>query len=165
MVFDPVRFRFSENMWLHARAWRVIVSTALLAIAVGGATDELCPKILVTFYSGSASQYTAKLAAEVAAGASDAGATVTLLRTNETSCADLEAADGIALGSPVYWAGLSSEAKRFLEDIQNVCFGWPVTQLTNKAGGAFATAGQVGMLRYIRVVWFNPVQSSHANHV
>jgi NAD(P)H dehydrogenase (quinone) len=97
----------------------------------------------VTFVSESENQWTALLASEVATGAADAGGIVRLSRTNETSCDDLLWADGIALGTPVTWGGMSSTAKAFLEDVQTACFGWPVTQLLNKVGVAFATGGQL----------------------
>ena len=106
-------------------------------------SDPGGPNILVTFVSESASQWTALMASEVVQGVTDAGGTVRFSRTNETSCDDLEWADGIALGSPVTWGGLSSTAKLFLENVQNVCFDWPVTQLLNKVGVAFATGGQL----------------------
>ena len=93
--------------------------------------------------SESENQWTALLASEVATGAADAGGIVRLSRTNETSCDDLLWADGIALGTPVTWGGMSSTAKAFLEDVQTACFGWPVTQLLNKVGVAFATGGQL----------------------
>jgi NAD(P)H dehydrogenase (quinone) len=129
-----------------------IMLLLLSAVVLMGATDirteeddatATCPQILVTYYSFSVDQWTSKLASEVATGATDAGANVRLRRTNETSCDDMLWADGIALGSPVYWAGLSSQAKAFLEAVQSDCFGWPVTQLLNKVGGAFATGGQL----------------------
>ena len=63
-----------------------------------------CPNVLVTFYSASSAQWTAKMALAVSAGAASSGANVRLLRTNETTCDDLLWADGVALGSPVYWA-------------------------------------------------------------
>lgn len=106
-----------------------------------GALDASCPNVLVAYYSASSAQWTAKLANAVAAGAAGAGANVRLLRTNETACGDLLWADGIALGSPVYWATVSSQAKLFLEQLQTDCFGWPVTKLRNKVGAAFATGG------------------------
>ena len=77
----------------------------------------------------------------IAASAQSHGGNVTLARTNETSCADLVAADAIALGSPVYWGGLSAQAKSFLDNIQTTCFGWPMSQMQNKVGAAFATGG------------------------
>ena len=117
----------------------------------------------------------------IAASAQAHGGNVTLRRTNETSCADLIAADAIALGSPVYWGGLSAQAKSFparrkssvehlilhnesavcctqlrlgsslsltgalrsprQDDIQTDCFGWPMSQMQNKVGAAFATGG------------------------
>ena len=118
----------------------LLIAAALLLRTRGCQSD---PNILVTYVSESADQWTAALASEVATGAEDSGGTVKLSRTNETSCDDLLWADGVALGSPVTWGGLSSTAKVFLEDVQNKCFGWPVVQLLNKVGVAFATGGQV----------------------
>ena len=102
------------------------------------------PNVLITYYSASSFQWTAKLGSAIAASARAHGANVTLSRVNETSCADLTAADAIALGTPTYWAGISAQAKSFIDNIQTNCGFWPPTPnrtLQNKIGAAFATGG------------------------
>eukprot|EP01065_Artemidia_motanka_P047132 TRINITY_DN7307_c0_g3_i1.p2 TRINITY_DN7307_c0_g3~~TRINITY_DN7307_c0_g3_i1.p2 ORF type:complete len:201 (+),score=66.62 TRINITY_DN7307_c0_g3_i1:81-683(+) len=112
----------------------------LAAVATAAAADS-CANVLVTYHSKSSYRWTEKLANEVATGAREYGAPTRLRSVNETTCDDVIWADGIILGSPVYWAMMSTESKAFIEKLQIECFGWPVTQLRNKVGAAFATGG------------------------
>ena len=132
--------------WLVGRMAKATVHVLLVCCVVCGVAavhvdNTTCPNVLVTYFSESEVQWTRKLAQSVAQGAEEAGATTKLLRINETSCNDLLWADAIALGSPVYWATVAAAAKLWLEQIQTVCFGWPVTTLRNKLGAAFCTGG------------------------
>jgi len=96
--------------------------------------------ILVAYDSGT--NWTKALAGWVAEGASSENYTsVRLKRIQEVACDDLTWADGIALGSPVYWAMMSARSKEFLDNVQERCFGWPVKELRFKIGAAFATGG------------------------
>jgi hypothetical protein len=69
------------------------------------------------------------------------GAVPVLRKVNEVSKADLEAADGIVLGCPTYFANIPGEMKAIIDD-----WNWKLkVDFTDKVGGAFATAGgQVG---------------------
>jgi NAD(P)H dehydrogenase (quinone) len=97
--------------------------------------------VLVVFYSFTPGGCTERMAREVANGAAAANASVKVQRVNETSCQDVAEADALIVGSPVHFANPASDIIRFFEDLQNVCFGWPLTALEKKVGGAFADGG------------------------
>ena len=101
------------------------------------------PNVLIVYYSSSASQWTRLLARTIANASTAAGANTTMRRINETTCNDLIQADAIALGSPVYWSSIAGAAKVWLDNIQSNCFGFPMNELRNKVGVAFATGGHV----------------------
>ena len=61
----------------------------------------------------------------------------------DVSCEDLRWFHGIALGSPVYWGTLSGVMKTFLDNVQQRCFGWPVTELRWRVGAAFTTGAHL----------------------
>jgi len=65
------------------------------------------------------------------------GVAVTVKRVQETTQEDLQAADGLALGSPTYFAGIAGEMKVLMDDWN---WKWKV-DFTDKVGGAFATGG------------------------
>lgn len=62
---------------------------------------------------------------------------------DEVTCDDMLWYHGILLGSPVYWGMYSGVLKTFLDNVQQRCFGWPVTELRWKVGGAFCTGAHV----------------------
>lgn len=125
-------------------------SLALIALAPGlvaaqEASREI--RVLVAYYSLSGN--TAKMAAAVAQGAGAVPGTVVLLKkVDEVTVADLEAADGIALGSATYYANIPGEMKVILDR-----WNWKLgVDFTDKAGGAFATGGgQVGGKEHVVV--------------
>ncbi len=132
---------------------------ALMVLAPGlcrsspqGATpvEEAEPRevrVLVVYYSLTGN--TEKMAAEVAKGARGvAGTTVILKKVDEVTKADLEAADGIVLGSATYYANIPGEMKVILDS-----WSWKLeVDFTDKAGGAFATGGgQVGGKEHVIV--------------
>jgi hypothetical protein len=65
------------------------------------------------------------------------GVVAVLKKVSEVSKEDLEAADGIVLGCPTYFANIPGEMKTILDDWN---WKWKV-DFTDKVGGAFATAG------------------------
>jgi len=69
------------------------------------------------------------------------GVTVVLKKVDEVSKQDLEAADGIILGSPTYYANIPGKMKAVIDD-----WSWKMkVDFTDKIGGAFSTGGgQVG---------------------
>ena len=97
--------------------------------------------ILIAYHSRS--NWTKTLASYVQEGALSAGASVEsrLRVVTDVSCADLRWADGIALGTPVYWGTLAAPVKKLIDDVQDKCFGFPVAELEFKVGAAFATGG------------------------
>jgi NAD(P)H dehydrogenase (quinone) len=104
------------------------------------ADDHLSVHILVAYYTRSG--HTEKMAHGVVAGCERVpGVIVTLKPVDQVTKADLEIADGIILGGPVYFANLPGEMKTILDT-----WNWKLkVDFTNKIGGAFATAGgQVG---------------------
>jgi len=65
------------------------------------------------------------------------GVSVRIQRVQETTKEDLQAADGLVLGSPTYFAGVAGEMKMRIDDWN---WKWKV-DFTDKVGGAFATGG------------------------
>jgi NAD(P)H dehydrogenase (quinone) len=72
----------------------------------------------------------------VAEAAANEGAQVSLKEVAEATNDDLVWADGIIIGSPVYFGQPASEIKRFIDDSINVR-----KQLENKVGAAFVSSG------------------------
>ncbi|MBU0701045.1 flavodoxin family protein [bacterium] len=91
-------------------------------------------KILVTYFSQGGN--TEKLAKAVAKGAKDEGCEVSLKAVTEVVNGDLTEADGIIVGSPVYFGSMSAEVKRMFDVSVSVR-----RQLKDKIGAAFTTAG------------------------
>ena len=99
--------------------------TLLAAAACAAATEPEAPertRVLVAWHSET--NRTGALGMMIAAAASEEAA-VKAMPVDQVTCDDLTWADGIALGSPVYWGTLSGGLKTFLDDVQNKCFGWP----------------------------------------
>lgn len=76
------------------------------------------------------------------------GVAATLKKVGEVSKDDLDAADGIILGCPTYFANIPGEMKTIIDD-----WNWKMNvDFTDKVGGAFATAGgQVGGQEHVVV--------------
>lgn len=91
-------------------------------------------QILVSYSSRSGN--TEKLARAVARGAEQAGAQVVCKRASETTKEDLIAADGIILGSPVYFGTVTAEMKDLIDRSVGAR-----RKLRNKVGAAFTTGG------------------------
>ena len=92
--------------------------------------------VLIVYYSLSGN--TEKMARAVAEGVRQIPrATAVLKKAGEVSLDDLKGADGIALGSPTYWANMAAPMKSFIDD-------WWLkyrTTLADKVGGSFAAGG------------------------
>jgi NAD(P)H dehydrogenase (quinone) len=104
-------------------------------------------RVLVAYYSRTGN--TEQMARGVVAGVERVpGVAVSLKKVEEVSPADLEAADGIILGSPTYFGSLPGNLKVVLDD-----WSWKLkVDFTDKAGGAFATGGgQVGGKEFVVV--------------
>lgn len=95
-------------------------------------------RVLVIYHSVTGN--TEKLARAVYEGAgSVANVEAVCQRAEETTNADLAAADAIIIGSPTYFGQMSAEVKRVL-DASNDIYG----QLDGKIGAAFTTTGAAG---------------------
>ncbi len=98
--------------------------------------DAPAVRVLVAYHSRRGN--TEKMAAAVAQGAQRVpGVSVTVKRVQETTKEDLQAADGLVLGSPTYFADIAGEMKVIIDDWN---WKWKV-DFTDKVGGAFATGG------------------------
>ncbi len=91
-------------------------------------------RVLVTYFSQGGN--TEKLAEAVAKGVKDEGCAVSLKAVTEVSNNDLLEADGIIVGSPVYFGSMSAEVKKMFDVSVSIR-----RQLKNKVGAAFTTAG------------------------
>ena len=98
------------------------------------------PRVLVAYYSLTGN--TERMARGVAEGIRRVpGATAVVKQVGEVTKQDLEAADGIILGSPTYYANIPGKMKVVIDD-----WSWKMkVDFTDKIGGAFSTGGgQVG---------------------
>jgi NAD(P)H dehydrogenase (quinone) len=97
------------------------------------AAPAIGPTVLVAYDSRTGA--TEALSAAVEEGArSLEGTRVTRKRVDTVTEADLLAADALILGSPVHNAGVSGEAKAFIDR-------WPFEKMQNKVGAVFVAAG------------------------
>ncbi len=90
--------------------------------------------VLVVYYSRTGN--TQAMAELIADAAGKEGAEVRLKEVADASNDDLVWADGIIIGSPVYFGLPSSEIKKFIDDSISVR-----RQLENKVGAAFVSSG------------------------
>jgi len=94
------------------------------------------PQVLVVFYSRSGN--TEQMARGVIQGVNRVpGVTAVLKKLEETTPADLAAADGLILGCPAYFGDIPGVMKTAMDDWN---WKWKV-DFTDKIGGAFATGG------------------------
>lgn len=98
--------------------------------------DKPAVRVLVAYHSLSGN--TEQMARGVAEGIKRVpGAAAVVKKVEDVTKADLEAADGIVLGCPTYFAGIPGKMKTVIDD-----WSWKMqVDFTDKAGGAFATAG------------------------
>jgi len=82
-------------------------------------------KITIVYWSGTGN--TEMMAKAISEGAQDAGAEVKLLSVDKATVADIENADGIALGCPSMGIEVleESEMEPFIESIENAVTGKP----------------------------------------
>jgi NAD(P)H dehydrogenase (quinone) len=100
------------------------------------APKAAAPQVLVAYYSLTGN--TEKMAAGVAEGIGRvAGVKAVVKRVEEVAKEDLEAADGIVLGGPTYFANIPGKMKAAMDD-----WSWKMkVDFTDKVGGAFSTGG------------------------
>jgi len=105
-----------------------------------GPSRDVSVRILVAYHSRTGN--TEQMARGVVEGTKRVpGVVTTLKKVSEVSKEDLDAADGIILGCPTYFANIPGEMKTVIDD-----WNWKMNvDFTDKVGGAFATSGgQVG---------------------
>jgi NAD(P)H dehydrogenase (quinone) len=110
------------------------------AEAVPRNENRTSPRILVAYYSLTGN--TEQMARGVAAGIGRVpGVTAVVKQVAEVTKQDLEAADGVILGCPTYYANIPGKMKVVIDD-----WSWKMkVDFTDKIGGAFSTGGgQVG---------------------
>ncbi|MCP4629988.1 MAG: flavodoxin family protein [bacterium] len=91
--------------------------------------------VLVLYYSKGGN--TRKLAEAVAEGVGQVDGVEAVLRnTRDVTKDDFVAADGLIVGSPVYFGTMASQLKQVLDEFVGVR-----RKMENKVGAAFATAG------------------------
>ncbi len=78
----------------------------------------------------------------------------------------LIAADGIIFGSPVYFYGMTAQAKAIIDRTFSL-FARPERSLVNKVGGVIVTAGSLGIIDALKDLYFYMVvrQMIPANYV
>jgi len=137
-----------------AVALAFLCSFVLLVMARGDETpppakppENGTAQVLVACYSRTGN--TEQMARGVVEGIrSVPGVVAVLKKVSEVSKEDLQAAEGIILGCPTYFANIPGEMKTILDD-----WNWKLkVDFTDKVGGAFATAGgQVGGQEHVVV--------------
>lgn len=128
---------------------RMAASTVMTVLALGTATrclaedasskkqdDGKAVRVLIVYHSLSGN--TERMAHGVADGVKRvSGAVAIVKKIGEVKKQDLEAADGIVLGSPAYFANIAGKMKLAIDD-----WNWKMkVDFTDKVGGAFATGG------------------------
>jgi NAD(P)H dehydrogenase (quinone) len=121
-------------------------SLALVLLALSGeptgVQDARSTRLLIAYHSESCN--TERLARAVQEGAQRvAGVEVWLRKVGEVDAREILTADGILVGTPVHWAGLSAESKRFLDRLGQVLMEAKVLEREGRTAGAFVTGGAV----------------------
>jgi NAD(P)H dehydrogenase (quinone) len=116
--------------------WSAVFAVSLLCGTVLGAEDRPAARVLVAYHSLHGN--TERLAQGVAAGVQRVpGVVAVVKKVEEVTKEDLEAADGIVLGSPTYFANIAGKMKVVIDD-----WSWKMkVDFTDKVGGAFSTGG------------------------
>jgi NAD(P)H dehydrogenase (quinone) len=119
---------------------RLLLAWLTLATA---AAQQRPVHVLVAYYSQTGN--TEKLAVAIGKGAGAVkGVEVAVKKAAEVKDAEILAADGILVGTPVQWANAATGAKQFLDRVGDVL--WKAkTNGDGKTAGAFCTGGGVAM--------------------
>lgn len=117
-------------------------SAAAIVCATSVAAQERPPvRILVTYYSQTGN--TEKLAQAIGEGAKTVqGVEVTVQKMADVKDQGLATFDGVIVGTPVHWANLSTESRRFLDRLGG---GLAATKVwgEGRTAGVFCTGGAV----------------------
>ncbi|MBI5086738.1 MAG: flavodoxin family protein [Acidobacteria bacterium] len=119
---------------------RILLALVFSLVAVA---QQPPARILVAYHSGTGN--TEKLAVSIRDGAAAVqGVDVTLRKAAEFKYDEITGYDGVVLGTPVHWSGVSVEAKRFLDGIGGAL--WKAkTNGDGRTAGVFCTAGHPSM--------------------
>jgi NAD(P)H dehydrogenase (quinone) len=117
-------------------------SPGCLAAGQSG-TPSIPVKVLIVYHSEQG--HTAALAKGVEEGVKRVPGAVAVLRgAASAKCDELLAADGVIVGSPVYWGNMSGVVKTFFDRLTTDCHILPPTfAMRDKLGAAFVTGGEV----------------------
>ena len=110
---------------------------ALCATAIAAHGQDV--SVLVAYYSQTGNTET--MAEVLAEGARSEGADVSVKRIGDVTQADLEAANAVALGSPVHMGDVAVEVRKALVDWAYGLGFWRSRGLMNKPCAVFATGG------------------------
>jgi NAD(P)H dehydrogenase (quinone) len=128
------------------KGFGVLATAAVLLSSHGSIADAADPQVIVLVTYHSATGNTEKMAQGVAEGAKTvSGTTVVLKRVGDVTSSDLVSSDAVIVGSPVYFANMSSEVKTFLDNwgLQSKFDLFRERKMRNKVGGAFATGAAI----------------------
>jgi len=99
-------------------------------------------RILIAYHSETGNTET--LAKSVREGmARVAGVEVMVRKTSDASAEDILRADGIVLGTPVYWQDMSAEARRFVERVGEALSKAGKELGEGRTAGVFCTGGAI----------------------
>ncbi len=115
---------------------------ALMTPAASSAAEAGKATILVAYYSETGN--TESLAKTIVEGISSVPNTEPVLRSvSEVKDEDIRNADGILVGTPVQWGGLSARAKDFVDRVGRVLGEGEGQHGEGRTAGAFCTGGAV----------------------
>ena len=120
----------------------VVLLFTCLALPAATLAAEAPTRILVAYHSETGN--TEGLAKAVRAGAASVSGVEALPRkVADVTTEDIINADGILLGTPVYWGSLTPEAKSFLDRVGNTLMKARKTAGEGRTAGAFCTGGNI----------------------
>jgi len=126
----------------------MMVALLLLSAVVGSSQDDATSKVTILIAYDSRTGNTETLAKAVAEGVGTVEGVQSVVRKqDDVANAEIKDSDGVLLGSPVHWANLSADTKRFIDRIGRILgnageLGADSTP-ANRTAGAFVTGGSV----------------------
>jgi NAD(P)H dehydrogenase (quinone) len=120
----------------------IVCAAALALVQCSASAQQPSPiRILVTYHSQTGN--TEKLAQAIGAGAKTVqGVEVTLQKMADVKDAAIATFDGVVVGTPVHWASVSTESRRFLDRLGAGLAGTKVWG-EGRTAGVFCTGGGV----------------------
>lgn len=119
----------------------IVFLFGLACVTLPALAQQKPAAVLIAYHSESGN--TEKFAQAVSAGASSvADVRVVLRKAGDVTDEDILQADGVIVGTPVHWANISAEAKRFLDHV-GAAFSKAKTNGEGRTAAAFCTGGSV----------------------